>query len=157
MPSSSENFPMLNLPPIAPSRIRMDGGMLKVADPCRQIAVKLTPEEWVRQHFVDWLHYRLGYPYSIIGNEVPLRLNRTRRRADTVIYDASGAPFIIVEYKAPSVEITQRVFDQIVRYNMVLRAQYLAVSNGMQHYFCAIDYEAGSFSYIPTLPAYKSC
>lgn len=134
----------------------MEGSTPKVTDLCRQIAVKLTPEEWVRQHFVDYLHYQLGYPYSIIGNEVSLTLNRTWRRADTVIYDANGAPFIIVEYKAPSVGITQRVFDQIVRYNMVLRAPYLAVSNGLQHYFCAIDYGSGSFSYIPELPRHNN-
>lgn len=127
---------------------------MRIYDTCRNLFVKLTPEEWVRQHFVEYLCRVLGYPRSIIGNEVALRLNNLARRADTVIYDAHGEPYIIVEYKAPHVEITQQVFDQIVRYNMVLRARYLAVSNGLRHYFCAIDYDAMDYRFIPALPPY---
>ncbi len=152
--SPMENFPQLNLPPLSDARLHRDGGLVRIYDPCRQLYVKLTPEEWVRQHFVGFLCNELGYPASIIGNEVSLRLNNLSRRADTVVYDSHGAPFIIVEYKAPHVEITQQVFDQIVRYNMVLKAQYLAVSNGLNHYFCAIDYATRSYSFIPMLPAY---
>ena len=82
-----------------------------------------TPEEWVRQHFVAWLTGALGYPASLMANEVGLRLNGTLRRCDTIIYDRSLRPLVVVEYKAPSVTISQRVFDQIARYNLVLRAR----------------------------------
>lgn len=149
-----DNFPRLNLPPLVAPRLRRDGDMVRIYDVCRNAYVKLTPEEWVRQHFVDYLSGVLGYPATIIGNEVSLRLNGLSRRADTVVYDEHGEPYIIVEYKAPYVEITQHVFDQIVRYNMVLRARYLAVSNGLRHYCCAIDYDAMSYKFIPQLPAY---
>lgn len=150
-----ENYPRLNLPPLTAPRLQRDGSLVRIYDACRNIYVKLTPEEWVRQHFVEYMCRGLGYPRSIIGNEVSLRLNNLARRADTVIYDRHGDPFIIIEYKAPHVEITQQVFDQIVRYNMVLRARYLAVSNGLRHYFCAIDYDAMGYSFIPSLPAYE--
>lgn len=149
-----DNFPRLNLPPLVAPRLRRDGDMVRIYDVCRNAYVKLTPEEWVRQHFVGYLGSVLGYPATIIGNEVSLRLNGLSRRADTVVYDAHGEPYIIVEYKAPHVEITQQVFDQIVRYNMVLRARYLAVSNGLRHYCCAIDYATKSYKFIPQLPSY---
>ncbi len=149
-----DNFPRLNLPPLVAPRLRRDGDMVRIYDVCRNAYVKLTPEEWVRQHFVGYLSGVLGYPATIIGNEVSLRLNGLSRRADTVVYDEHGEPYIIVEYKAPYVEITQHVFDQIVRYNMVLRARYLAVSNGLRHYCCAIDYATKSYKFIPQLPAY---
>lgn len=149
-----ENFPRLNLPPLDASRLRHDRNMTRIYDACRNVYVRLTPEEWVRQHFVGYLNSCLGYPLPIIGNEVGLRLYNTSRRADTVVYDSHGAPYIIVEYKAPYVAITQQVFDQIVRYNMVLRARYLAVSNGLRHYFCAIDYNNGTYTFITELPCY---
>ncbi len=149
-----DNFPRLNLPALVAPRLKRDGDMVRIYDGCRNAYVKLTPEEWVRQHFVGYLCEVLGYPRSIIGNEVSLRLNNLSRRADTVVYDRHGEPFIIVEYKAPHVDITQEVFDQIVRYNMVLRARYLAVSNGLRHYCCAIDYAAGSYAFVAQLPAY---
>lgn len=154
--SSPERLPQLNLPPLASPRLRRDGDIVRIFDACRRAFVKLTPEEWVRQHFVQYLNLNLGYPVSIIGNEVSLKLNSLSRRADTVVYDPHGLPYIIVEYKAPHVEITQQVFDQIVRYNMVLRARYLAVSNGLRHYFCAIDYTAKTYRFIPSLPQYQN-
>ena len=151
-----ENFPRLNLPPLVAPRLRRDGDIVRIYDECRNAYVKLTPEEWVRQHFVAYLRSELGYPVSIIGNEVSLKLNNLSRRADTVVYDSHGEPFAIIEYKAPHVEITQQVFDQIVRYNMVLRARYLAVSNGLRHYVCAIDYDNGSYAFVQQLPSYGS-
>lgn len=150
-----ENFPRLNLPPLKAPLLRRDGSMVRIYDACRNAYVKLTPEEWVRQHFVGYLRSALGYPAPIIGNEVTLHLNNTVRRADTVVYDCHGQPYIIVEYKAPHVEITQNVFDQIVRYNMVLRAKYLAVSNGLRHYVCEIDYNNDSYRYISQLPPHN--
>ena len=149
-----ENFPQLNLPPLSDARLRREGGLVRIYDPCRQLYVKLTPEEWVRQHFVGFLCNELGYPVSIMGNEVSLHLNNLSRRADTVVYDSHGAPLIIVEYKAPHVEITQQVFDQIVRYNYVFRAKYLIVSNGLNHYCCCINYDEGNYSFLKEIPSY---
>ena len=151
------DYPPLNLPP-APLRIQppAEGSKAKVFDPQRRRWVTLTPEEWVRQHFVAMLTTVKGYFRGSIANEIGIRLNDTMRSSDTVVYDGSMRPLMIVEYKAPSVEITQDVFDQIVRYNMVLRARYLVVSNGLHHYCCEINYEAGNYRFLPDVPTMKS-
>ena len=128
-------LPRLNLPP-ADLKIRRDGDIVRVFDSLRQKYVVLTPEEYVRQHFVGWMTSALRYPRTLMANEVGIELNGMRRRCDTVVFNQDSTPLIIVEYKAPGVEVTQDVFDQIVRYNMVLRAKYLVVSNGMRHYCC---------------------
>ena len=116
--------------------------------------VALTPEEWVRQHFVNYLITDKGYPKELLANEVPLKLNGTSKRCDTVAYNRFLAPLMIVEYKAPTIEITKAVFDQIVRYNMVLRVRYLTVSNGINHFCCKIDYENLTYSFLDGLPEY---
>ena len=126
-----------------------------IYDRLRKRYVALTPEEWVRQHFVNYLIGYLGYPESFMANEVGLTLNGTRRRCDTVVYDNTLRPRVIVEYKAPSVALTERVFDQIVRYNMVLKVEYLIVSNGIRHYCCRIDYSAGTYSFLREIPEYR--
>jgi type I site-specific restriction endonuclease len=90
-----------------------------------------------------------------MANEISLSLNGTSRRCDTVVYDRTGKPLIIVEYKANTVEITQKVFDQIVRYNMVLKARYLIVSNGMKHYCCRIDYDNHTYHFLQEIPPYE--
>lgn len=151
------DYPPLNLPP-APLKIKRgdDYRRAKVFDPQRRRWVALTPEEWVRQHFVAMLITTKGYFAGSIANEVSITLNETARRCDTVVYDRTKSPLMIVEYKAPSVEITQEVFDQIVRYNMALHARYLVVSNGLHHYCCEIDYGAGTYSFLPDVPAMKS-
>lgn len=144
----------LNLPP-ADLRLRKEGKILKVFDPLRQKYVAMTPEEYVRQHFTAWLAGSLGYPASLTSNEVSITLNNTRRRCDTVVYRSNGTPLMIVEYKAPTVAITQDVFDQIARYNMVLRSKYLVVSNGLRHYCCEMDYEHNSYSFLPQIPEWS--
>ena len=116
--------------------------------------VALTPEEWVRQHFVNYLISDKGYPKELLGNEVPLKLNGTSKRCDTVAYNRFLTPLMIVEYKAPHIEITSSVFDQIVRYNMVLHVRYLAVSNGISHFCCKIDYENLTYSFLEGIPEY---
>lgn len=90
-----------------------------------------------------------------MANEIGIELNGTRKRCDTVVFDSAGLPFMIVEYKAPDINITQKVFDQIVRYNMVLHARYLTVSNGLRHYCCIIDYQNSTYNFIPTVPDYQ--
>ncbi len=143
----------LNLPTYD-AKIAVRNGKNVIFDPLRRRYVALTPEEWVRQHFVNFLTEHKGYPKGLLANEVQVNLNGTVKRCDTVLYDKELRARMIVEYKAPSVEITQAVFDQITRYNMVLRVDYLIVSNGLSHYACRIDYATNSYSFLRDIPAY---
>lgn len=148
------NMPKLNLPQVE-LRLATEDDIVKVWDRLRKKYVALTPEEFVRQHFINWLITTYHYPESLIANEIGIEVNGTRRRCDSVVFDRDGYPLMIVEYKAPSVAITQDVFDQIVRYNMAMRARYLVVSNGMNHYFCAIDYENDNYHFLPRIPDWE--
>ncbi len=157
--SSAENIaepdlPPLNLPAVS-LKLQRDGDILKVYDPLRDRFVALTPEEYVRRHFTEWLMKNKHYPKSLIANELSLTIGGERRRCDTVAFSPEGEPLLIVEYKAPTVQITQTVFDQIARYNMNLRSRYLAVSNGFNHYCCAMDYDSGSYHFIREIPDYR--
>ena len=116
----------------------------------------LTPEEFVRQHFIHFLIGEWGYKPEVMANEVSIKLNDTARRCDTVVFGRDLKPCMIVEYKAPEIEITQKVFDQITRYNMVLKVDYLIVSNGLQHYCCRIDYEHNSYTFLQDIPEYQN-
>lgn len=148
-------LPRLNLPLAGGLRFARDAeGRVRVFDPLRRQYVALTPEEYVRQTFVAWMTGELHYPASIMANEVSLKLNGMSRRCDTVVFHPDGRPLMIVEYKAPEVTVTQTTFDQIARYNMVLRAEYLVVSNGLGTYCCHIDYRTGTYQFIPTVPDY---
>lgn len=146
--------PRLNLPSF-PMKIIRSGDTVKIFDTIRKKYVALTPEEYVRQHFVNWLCQYLHYPSSLVANEVFIRLNGTDRRCDTVVFYPASNPLMIIEYKSPSISISQGVFDQIVRYNMVLKAKYLVVSNGINHYCCKIDYKNDSYHFIPSIPDYS--
>lgn len=151
----SVKHPSLNLPTARLRLLTGDDGVERVFDSLRGKFVVLTPEEWVRQHFVAYLTGSLGYPAALLGNEVSLTLNATARRCDTVLFSRRGMkPLMIVEYKAPHIEITQKVFDQIVRYNMVLQARWLVVSNGQRHFCCEVDYAARKVRFLPAVPAY---
>ena len=144
----------LNLPPFAINIKKIDG-KLSVFDRLRRKFVALTPEEWVRQHFINYLVEEKAYPESLIANEIQINLNNQKKRCDSVVYSREPSPLVIIEYKSPDVNINQDVFDQIVRYNIVLRVQYLIVSNGLSHYCCRIDYENQSFEYLPNIPDYN--
>lgn len=149
----------LNLPPITPRITRGADGVTRILDPLRGRPVALTPEEWVRQHFAAYLTGELGYPRELTANEVSLRLNGTLRRCDTVVFTREGLhPLVIVEYKAPSIAVTQRVFDQIARYNMVMGAPCLMVSNGLAHYCCLLSPSAEPghppYRFLPRLPTF---
>ena len=143
----------LNLP-ITDLKVVTKDGKAQVFDPLRRRYVALTPEEWVRQQFVGFLVRDKGYPASCIGNEVSITLNGTRKRCDTVVYDGNAQPALIVEYKAPQVEITQQVFEQISRYNISLRVKWLIVSNGLQTIVCHLDKETGTYEFLPEVPEY---
>lgn len=142
----------LNLPAFDVALQRRPDGTVSIYDPLRRKWLVATPEEWVRQHFVNYLIDHLGFPRSFIANEVGLTLNGMPRRCDTIIYTRGLAPLCIVEYKRPTVAITPKVFDQIARYNSVLGAPYLIVSNGLHHYCC--HYTSAGYTFVPTIPTY---
>lgn len=145
----------LNLPK-ASFKITNKEGKNYIFDILRRKYVVLTPEEWVRQHFTHFLLSSKGYPAGLMANEVQVSLNGTRKRCDTVLYRRDLTARMIVEYKAPSVTITQAVFDQITRYNMVLKVDYLIVSNGISHYCCRMDYAKQSYTFLPEIPDYTA-
>lgn len=145
----------LNLPAFD-AKIAMRDGKRSIFDVVRRRYVALTPEEWVRQHFTNYLLMHKGYPSGLLANEIQINLNGTKKRCDTVLYNRDLTAKMIVEYKAPDVVITQAVFDQITRYNMVLRVEYLIVTNGINHYCCHIDYATNSYAFLPEIPDYAS-
>ena len=146
----------LNLPDF---QIKLSGTTEKplVWDVLRRRYVALTPEEWVRQHFVHYLTEHLGYPSSLLANEVSLQVgNGKKLRADTVLYDTELHPRMIIEYKAPDIPLTQKVFEQVGAYNLLLHVDYLVVSNGMQSYCCKMDYEHQKYLYLEEIPDYQN-
>lgn len=145
----------LNLPSYTP-KTKAAEGRTQIFDPLRNKFVALTPEEWVRQNFTNFLTTYKGYPPALMANEVQLSLNGMSRRCDTVLYSQHLRPRMIIEYKAPHVNITQKVFDQICRYNIVMKVEYLIVSNGLQHYCCHIDYDSNSYTFLQDIPDYAS-
>ncbi|GHT66972.1 hypothetical protein AGMMS50239_29330 [Bacteroidia bacterium] len=141
----------LNLPP-AELKIRKENGKTYVFDRLRKSYVRLTPEEFVRQHFVSFLITHKNYPQSRLANEIGIELGNVKKRCDTVLYDEYLHPLMIIEYKAPSITIKQNTFDQIARYNMSLNVPWLVVSNGLQHYCCRVDNETGTYSFCKEIP-----
>lgn len=144
----------LNLPAFE-YKIRQHEGKNQIFDPLRRKYVALTPEEWVRQHFANYLIVNKGFPAGRMSNECHINLNGLKRRCDTVLYDAYLKPLVIIEYKAPEIVISQAVFNQIAAYNMVLKVEYLIVSNGMNHYCCHMDYENQKVEYLDDIPSYN--
>lgn len=147
--------PVLNFPEY-PFRLKREAGTIFIFDEIRKKFLVLTPEEWVRQHVVQYLINEKQFPKSLIQLEGGLKLNTLQKRTDIVIFNRSGERLVIVECKAPQVKITQDVFDQIARYNMVHRAEWLLVSNGLNHYCCRIDFQNNSYSFLPELPAFDA-
>jgi len=143
----------LNLPPY-PFRLTEKDGKTYIYDLLRRKRVILTPEEWVRQHFVRFLISARSYPPARIANEVSINVNTTAKRCDTVVYNDFLTPLVIIEYKAPEVSVTEEVFNQIARYNSALHVPYLIVSNGMKHYCCRIDYQTMESRFLDDIPAY---
>ena len=144
----------LNLPPY---EVRLGGTRDKpeIFDFLRRRMVKLTPEEWVRQHFTHWLVDHKGYPKGLLGNEIELRVGDKKLRCDTILYDAQATPRVIIEYKAPTILLSQKVFHQIVAYNYLLHADYLMASNGLQHVCCRMNYEQNSYDFLSEIPDYE--
>ena len=145
----------LTLPPYQ-IRVKETHGRKQIFDILRRKYVALTPEEWVRQHFIHYLIEHKNYPASLLANEVSLQIGEKRMRADSVLYDNQLHPRIIIEYKAPNITLTQKVFDQITVYNLLLHVDYLIVSNGMTTYICKMDYEKQTYKFLETIPNYEN-
>lgn len=144
----------LNLP-VYEYKIRQNAGKTQIFDPLRRKFVSLTPEEWVRQHFTNYLIVHKGFPAGRIANECVINLHGQKKRCDTVLYDEHLQPLVIVEYKAPDILLNQVVFNQIAAYNWVLKVKFLLVSNGLHHYCCQIDYEQQKVKFLEDIPDYK--
>lgn len=144
----------LNLPPYN-IKVKNENGQRKIFDILRRKYLVITPEEWVRQHFIHYLIDYKGYPMSLLANEIPLSIGKKVIRADSVLYDSHLRPRMIIEYKAPHIQLTQKVFDQISAYNLLLHVDYLIVSNGIDTYICKMDYEHQTYTFLPSIPDYK--
>uniref|UniRef100_UPI00404953B4 type I restriction enzyme HsdR N-terminal domain-containing protein n=1 Tax=Flavobacterium sp. TaxID=239 RepID=UPI00404953B4 len=137
-------------------RFKQQENTILIFDEIRRKFVVLTPEEWVRQHVVHHLIYEKKYPKSHINVEKKISLNGLTKRYDVVVFNADGSYQILVECKAPQVTISQTTFDQIARYNMVIEATFLMVTNGLNHYFCQIDYHQKNYHFISDLPTFNT-
>ncbi|CAM3702047.1 hypothetical protein FSS13T_18960 [Flavobacterium saliperosum S13] len=133
-------------------RFKNSENKVAVFDEIRKKFVVLTPEEWVRQHVVQFLLSDKNYPKSYINVEKVLKINGITKRYDAVVFKPDGSIFLLIECKAPEVPISQNTFDQIARYNMTLKADYLMVTNGLNHYFCQMDFENEQYQFLPDLP-----
>lgn len=127
-----------------------------IFDKLRKKYMVLTPEEWVRQHYVSYLIEEKKYPTSLIALEKQLTINNRKKRTDILVFNTDGNPEIIVECKAPSIKITQDTFDQIARYNLKLKATFLIVTNGLEHFYCKMDFENETYIFLKEIPDYKS-
>jgi hypothetical protein len=143
----------LNLPPY-PFKITDQDGQLSLFDEIRKRNIIITPEEWVRQHFVQYLIRQKNYPKTLLKLEGGHKLHGRQKRSDIIAFNSAGDKILLVECKAPSVAIDQKVFDQVARYNMVHKIALLAVTNGLQHYYCRIDFEGKNYQFIEELPGY---
>ena len=127
-----------------------------IFDKLRKKYVVLTPEEWVRQHFVHFLIDQKKYPETLIAIEKQLTINNLKKRTDILIFNSDGKPEVIIECKAPSIKISQKTFDQIARYNLQLKAEFLIVTNGLTHFYCKMDFKNKTYIFLKNLPDYKS-
>jgi hypothetical protein len=144
-------FRKLNLPQFE-LKIKEEEGKKYIFDHLRKSYFLLTPEEWVRQHFIHLLLNHYKYPKSLIKVETGLRYNKLLKRSDIIVFDREGKPFLLIECKSADQKINQSSFDQAAMYNMTIKARYLAVTNGLSTYCCVIDQELKSFQFIPDLP-----
>ena len=145
----------LNLPPY-PIKLQEKDGKRMILDFLRKKYVALTPEEWVRQHFVHFLVDHKGYPQGLLANEVELRIGDKRLRCDTLLYNKEARPRMIIEYKAPTVALKQKTFDKISIYSHLLKADYLIISNGLQHYCCKMNIPQRSHCFLEDIPDYEN-
>jgi hypothetical protein len=144
----------LNLPTYS-FKITGNAGSEMIFDRIRRKFVRLTPEEWVRQNFIQYLIHEGKYPPGLLGVEVMFRQNKLNKRVDILVHDRTGKPIMIVECKEPDIPLNDKVFDQIVTYNMELKVPYIIVTNGMDHYACKIDHENKKYEFLLVIPLYE--
>lgn len=144
----------LNLPEYC-FRYRIFNGKQQIFDSFRKKYVALTAEEWVRQNFIAWLVNDKKYPAGLIAVEKELALNNMKKRYDIVVFNKNSAPAILVECKAPGIKITQKVFDQAAHYNLALNVDFLIVTNGLEHYCCAVDLKRGTYNFMEEVPGFE--
>lgn len=142
------NFPVYSF------RFKNSENKVSIFDEIRKKFILLTPEEWVRQHVVQFLLQDKKYPTSYINVEKLIKINDLSKRYDGVVFQPNGEIFLLIECKAPEVPISQQTFDQIARYNLVLKAKYLMVTNGLNHYFCQMDFENEKYVFLRELPEF---
>lgn len=142
------NFPTYSF------RFKNSENKVAIFDEIRKKFIILTPEEWVRQHVVQYLLQDKNYPKSYINVEKLIKINDLSKRYDIIVYQPNGEIYLLIECKAPEVTITQQTFDQIARYNLVLNAKYLMVSNGLNHYFCQMDLIKEKYIFLQELPEF---
>jgi hypothetical protein len=143
----------LNLPEYSFKITGREGNKM-ILDPVRRRYLQLTPEEWVRQNFIQYLINEGKYPAGLLGIEVMFRLNKLRRRVDILVHNRAGEPVMIVECKAPSVALDEKVFEQIATYNLKYKVPYLVVTNGDHHYACKFNHNEMNFEYLLVIPLY---
>ena len=144
------NFPVYSF------RFKNSENKVAIFDEIRKKFILLTPEEWVRQHTLHYLLQDNKYPKSYINVEKLIKINTLNKRYDIVVFQPNGSIFLLIECKAPEVAITQKTFDQIARYNLALKAKYLMVTNGLNHYFCQMDFENKKYIFLSELPQYEN-
>lgn len=147
-------LPELNLPRYD-FRFEENGKHEQIFDPVRKKYVALTPEEWVRQNFIQYMIQGLGYPKGLMQVEATVHIYNLTRRCDIVLFTRTAEPQVIVECKAPTVPISEETFEQIAVYNGVLKAQYLFVTNGLAHYCCRINYDAQTYDFLSSVPTFQ--
>lgn len=143
------NFPMFNLPTKSKENKNF------IFDSIRKKWLILTPEEWVRQHCVQYLINNKGYPIGLIQVEKKLKVNQREKRYDIVCFNQRGKINLLVECKRPDVKITQRTFDQISQYNYALKSDLIMITNGLEHYYCKINFEDKKYVFLDKLPPFK--
>ena len=145
---------LLNLPSYDFS-FRTDDKKQYIFDDVRKKYVVNTPEEWVRQNFIRYLVSDRGYPQTLISIEHEISLNRLSKRCDAVVFSKESEPLMILEFKAPEIPVSQTAFDQIVRYNLVLKVSYLLITNGMKHFCCKVNIQKKDYIYLNEIPFYE--
>ncbi len=135
-------------------RFKNSKNKVHIFDEIRKKFILLQPEEWVRQHVIKYLIIEKKYPKSLINVEKELMVNGLRKRYDVVVYNSNGGIELIVECKAPTIIITQLTFDQIARYNLAMQGNFLMLTNGLNHYFCKMDYEKEKYIFLKEIPPY---
>lgn len=137
-------------------RFKNNENKVSIFDDIRKKFIILQPEEWVRQHCVQYLIQQKKYPKTLINVEKELKINGLRKRYDIVVFNNDGSIHLIIECKAPKITINQSTFDQIAMYNLALNATYLMVTNGIHHYYCQMNFNEKCYNFLKEIPDYNT-